>query len=402
MSLPDISPQEFAAGPATDPPAAQDARPPGADLSTRSSKGRLVEGRTRPTGPTLHPPSDARLSLRRAVLWPSWLLAGLLAAAFALGLEAPPLWVQSLPFAASLVFLGLPHGAVDHLAPARLLARKPWPRPMLVVGLVYLILSGLYLALWFASPAAAFVLFIALTWFHWGGGDLYSLLAITRARYLETEGLRLLTLLVRGGLPMLVPLLAFPEVYRSTAQSLIGLFDPGASASLDWAFSPAFGLLAGALFIALVLCTLVLGYRRARAIEDRAAWREDAFETVLLAAYFAFVPPLLAVGLYFCLWHSARFVARLMLLDGASPLREGRLVPALRAFLLDAAPLTTVALVMLAGLYLMVPESPEGVPAALALYLVLISALTLPHVAVVLWMDREEGLFASPNSGSSR
>lgn len=333
--------------------------------------------------------------LERFVIRPSWAVTGLLTVAFAAGLQVSPA-LQYVPFAASLVFLGLPHGAVDHLVPARLLGRKPWPSPMLAVVLLYLVLSGAYLALWFASPASAFILFIALTWFHWGGGDLYSLLAITRSRYLETQGLRLLTLLVRGGLPMLVPLLAFPEVYRSTAVSLVDLFDPGASASLEPAFSPTFRLIAGSLFAALALGTLALGYRRVRSRADGLAWRHDAFETALLAAFFALVPPLLAVGLYFCLWHSARFVGRLMLLDGASPLQKGRIIPALRAFFRDAAPLTAAALVLLAGLYLAVPESPEGIPALLALYLVLISALTLPHVVIVLWMDRKENLFSRP------
>lgn len=51
---------------------------------------------------------------------------------------------------------------------------------------------------------------------------------------------------------------------------------------------------------------------------QRRVWREDAFEIVLLAAFFALVPPVLAVGLYFCLWHSVRHVGRLMLLDPTS------------------------------------------------------------------------------------
>ena len=151
-----------------------------------------------------------------------------------------------------------------------------------------------------------------------------------------------------------------------------------------------------------MLCTLARGYHRARSRGGRAAWREDAFETVLLAAYFAFVPPLPAVGLYFCLWHSARFVARLMLLDGASPLREGRLVPALAYFFRDAAPLTAVALGLLVALYFAVPGAGNGAAALLALYLVLISTLTLPHVAIVLWMDRKEGLFSAYCSGVPR
>lgn len=367
------------------------------------SRQDFVEHRT-PDGAvsrTLEPSRDARRALERFVVWPSWIIAGLLAVAFAAGLQVPPA-LQYVPFAASLVLLGLPHGALDHLVPARLAGRRPWPWPALGVGLLYLVLSGLYLALWFASPASAFVLFIALTWFHWGGGDLYSLLAITRSRYLETRGLRLLTLLVRGGLPMLVPLLAFPEVYRSTAVSLVGLFDPGASASLEPAFTPTTRLIAGALFAALALCTLALGYRRVRSRGDTLAWRHDAFETILLVAFFTLVPPLLAIGLYFCFWHSARFVGRLMLLDQASPLRKGRIAPALRAFFRDAAPFTLVALVMLAGLYLVVPESPEETSALLALYLVLISTLTLPHVAIVFWMDHKENLFSQPASPPGR
>lgn len=113
----------------------------------------------------MEPPPNARRVLERLVVRPSWVVMGLLAVAFAAGLQVPPA-LQYVPFAVSLVFLGLPHGAADHLAPARLVGRKAWPLPILAVGLLYLVLSGLYLALWFASPAVAFVLFIAMTWFH--------------------------------------------------------------------------------------------------------------------------------------------------------------------------------------------------------------------------------------------
>jgi Brp/Blh family beta-carotene 15,15'-monooxygenase len=82
--------------------------------------------------------------------------------------------------------------------------------PVILVGLLYLVLGGLYLALWFAAPVAAFALFVALTWFHWGGGDLHALSALSRQGWVSHgQTRRALTLLVRGGLPMLVPLLAF-------------------------------------------------------------------------------------------------------------------------------------------------------------------------------------------------
>jgi hypothetical protein len=55
-----------------------------------------------------------------------------------------------------------------------------------------------------------------------------------------------------------------------------------------------------------------------------------------------------------------------------------------------------VALVLLFGLYFVVPgtgsqgQSPASL---LAVYLVLISALTLPHVVVVSFMDLRQGLW---------
>ena len=102
--------------------------------------------------------------------------------------------------------------------------------------------------------------------------------------------------------------------------------------------------------------------------------------------------PVLAVGLYFCLWHATRHVARLALLDPKSTgaLEAGRVAPALVRFARNAAPLTVAALVLLLGLYLVVPEVGATPP---ALYLLLVSALTLPHVVVVSFMDVRQGLW---------
>jgi beta-carotene 15,15'-dioxygenase len=240
------------------------------------------------------------------------------------------------------------------------------------------------------APAVAFALFIALTWLHWGGGDLHALLALVAPEGDAAPGRasRVLALLARGGLPMLVPLLAFPETYRAVAASLTGLFGPAGVPA--WVFGPTFRLAAGVLLAALVLASLVLALR----VGGRL-FRAYALETSLLAVYFALVPPVLAVGLYLCLWHAPRHVARLALLDkeSAGSLSAGRVVPALRRFARDAAPLTLAALALLAGLYLVTPGAGASPSTLLALYLVLISALTLPHVVVVSWMDAKQGLW---------
>jgi Brp/Blh family beta-carotene 15,15'-monooxygenase len=341
----------------------------------------------------------AHRAIRCRVLWPSWLLTAALTLLFASGLTVPS-WAEYLPFALSLVLFGLPHGAVDHLAVPRLLGWRPWPWSALAVGLLYLFLGGAYLYLWFATPVAAFATFIALTWLHWGGGDLHALTAFVSngGAYPVERARRVLALILRGGLPMLIPLLAFPETYRAVAESAVTLFAPASSGVLSWAFEPSFRLIAGAAFALLAVATLASGYRSAKRSESRVAWWIDVAEMALLAAYFALVPPVLAVGLYFCLWHAPRHVARLILLDekSAGALDAGLMSPSLIRFARDAAPLTIAALVFLLGLYLVAPGTgSQGLSPAslLAVYLVLISVLTLPHVVVVSFMDFRQGLW---------
>lgn len=331
-------------------------------------------------------------AVRGAVVWPSLAVVLLLTVAFAAGLRVPG-WVQYLPFAASLVLFGLPHGAVDHLVPSRLAGRDAGGRGVLAVVLLYLVLSGLCLALWFVAPAAAFVLFVCVTVFHWGAGDLHALL------FFGPDGLsgmgrasRALLLILRGALPMLIPLLFFPDAYRGVATAAADLFGADATA-LSGAFSPAFRLAAGAALAA------VAGLFLFSAVSDLAGERKAllpvALETLLLFAFFVVVPPVLAVGLYFTLWHAPRHVARLVLLDpaGARYLRAGRPGRALARFAGDAAPLTVLALALLVGLYLAVPRATGDPGSLLALYLVLVSMLTLPHASLVTYMDGRQGVW---------
>lgn len=339
----------------------------------------------------LTPKERARRTLRRVAILPGWISCLLLTTIYALGFDVPER-VQYVPFALSLPLFGLPHGAIDHLVPGRLSGRGASARSILGVVLLYVVLASLYFALWFASPGLAFALFIALTWFHWGQGDLYSLRALIGTKHLGTPLSRGLTVLVRGGLPMLVPLLAFPEVYGDVARSMVGLFLPGGAEGFAWVWGTDFRITAGSLFAALALFALVLGLRS----RDGFSSGIDAAETVLLALYFALVPPVLAIGVYFCLWHSLRHIARLMLLDekSARALERGRSAPAFAYFFRDAAPLTFLSVAGLVGMYFVVPGVVAGSGAVLALYLALISLLTLPHVAVVCLMDLRQRVWA--------
>jgi Brp/Blh family beta-carotene 15,15'-monooxygenase len=350
------------------------------------------------------PVTGTRTTLGRTVFAPAWVALALVSLPFLLGLSMP-LWVQYVPFLASVLVLGLPHGAVDHLATARVGRRDGrgrrggrsgrndgLDRPFVAVGILYLLTGGAYLLAWLLAPAASFALFIALTWFHWGQGDLYVLAALPERTHLCSPAQRVLCLLVRGGLPMVVPLLAFPGVYREVARTVTGLFDPSAIALLDPVFALGTRLALGAGLTVLSLAALALGYRRADEAARRRAWRLDAAETLLLWAFFLTVPPILAVGLYFCLWHSLRHVVRVIALEeGRTPAVGRSVLGGFARFAREATPLTAGALVVFAGLYFLAPVA--DVPGLIALYLVLLAILTLPHVLVVTWMDRQQGIW---------
>ncbi len=337
--------------------------------------------------------ASIRDTLTRGVLWPSWIVTAGLIVPFGFGVTLPPA-VQYIPLVASVLVLGLPHGATDHFALPRVRGHDPTLRAMAGVFAIYGVLGIAYVAVWFLAPTAAFVCFILLTWAHWGQGDLYALLAVADVEYLDTRARRALAVAVRGGLPMLVPLIFFPEWYRRVADALVSLFALGSTASIAWAFQFETRLALGVVYGVIVFGYLAMAFLGSGI--GRSSWTVDAGETLLLITFFAVVPPVFAVGVYFCVWHAYRHIARLLPLEPASraALDDRRLRPALGRFAREATPLTLVSLALLGGFYLLVPNPPADLLGWLGLYLVLIAVLTLPHVAVVTLMDREQGVWS--------
>ena len=330
--------------------------------------------------------AGVRETLRPPALWLPWVPVAVCTVAFAAGLDLPARW-RYLPLAASVVVLGLPHGAVDWAALPRAVTGRLDARWALVVGAVYLVAGGAYAAAWFLVPVASAVAFVALTWFHWGQGQLHPLVAVLGADHLDSRPRRALTVLVRGGLPMLVPLLAFPERYRTVVAAFAAPFGGDLA---TWPVTPRVRLALGLAFGALTLGTLALGYRAAA---DRRTWAVDAGETLLLWAYFLVVPPVFAVGVYFCVWHATRHIARVTTLDSvaAAALERGRLAPAVGRFAREAALPTAGGLAVCGALWVGAPATPTTLEGVAAVYLVAIAVMTLPHVVVVTWLDRLQG-----------
>lgn len=321
-----------------------------------------------------------RTTLMRWVILPSWAVLGALVVVFAVlrsfEVSVPPEY-RYVPFVASIVLFGLPHGAVDHLVPDRLRDERPDLRSVGRVMAVYTVFVVVYAVVWFIAPAFSFAFFIALTLYHWGQGDLHAALSLLRTG-VESRAGRAVTLLARGSMPMLVPLVAFPGEYREVADAVIGVFDPRGASTVAFAFEPSFRL-------GVLVVVLALGV--GSVVASRSAF--EAGELALLGVYFAAVPPILAVGFYFCFWHSTRHIARLLALDpvASGRIEEGNATGTLSRFARDAAPLTVGALIIFVVLWV-VASPPPTLEGFLALYLVLLAALTLPHAGVVTLMDR--------------
>ena len=296
---------------------------------------------------------------------------------------------QYLPFAVGLVLLGLPHGAMDHLAIPHLTCRPLTWRFALPFFGGYLGLVLLYLAFWHTAPAAALVVFLLVSCLHWGQGDL-AFLCLFEGRPRPNSPLDALTVwVVRGGLPILLPILAFPNTFAYVAAGLtawyggLGLPAPGRGI-----------VTTGLLAFAVLLGLYVVQYWRECGPARRGAFRRDVGELALLAALFWRVPPVLAVGVYFCVWHSARHIGRLMLADPvtAGLLARGRLWQGAVRTAGQSLPLTVAALALLTGLYAVQRHQSVALtlPNMVFLYLSLIAALTVPHFLLVLWMDHRQ------------
>lgn len=318
--------------------------------------------------------------------------------------------VQWAPWGIALLCFGLAHGGIDHRLPweKTMVVRERSRRSMVLFQLAYLGGMGATLLLWWASASLGWVFFLALSVYHFGQGDLYWSRRFGLLSQVELDintsgwGSRLYGggyLLLRGALPVLLPLLLFPDDFRVITRE-IGA-EAGQGALIDWRFTTGGGLSAEAIRTGVAgmlvwqwggALWLVLRHRR-RAGFARVARESivEAGETLLLLWLVSLAPPILSIGTYFLCWHSPRHVARLVeimpglrqrLVGGGTPVR------ALMAYHREAAPMTLAAaalFLLLWGASLLGEITPSQLVAPA---IVFISAITVPHVLIVSRLDR--------------
>ena len=246
--------------------------------------------------------------------------------------------------------LGLPHGAVDHLAWGWAQGEVR-PRAAVVAGYALAAATAVGVALLVPTPALVVLLVLAAA--HFAEGEVgWARLRGAPAHWPAGAA--------AGVAVVALPLVLRPEQVRP----LLAGLDPQLPGLL-LATPVRMGL------VGLTVLLLVAAVASARRDRVRLA------ELALVLAVVALLPPLAAFAAWFAGWHAVRHTARLVHLDPRSrrDLEAGLVAQPLGRFARAAALPTTVALVGTVALV-----AVTGITGGLLLALL---ALTVPHTAVV-------------------
>jgi Brp/Blh family beta-carotene 15,15'-monooxygenase len=257
----------------------------------------------------------------------------------------------------------MPHGAVDHLVPAWVRGRPLGARGRGRLLGAYLGISLAGVVLWLEAPQAALGLFLAVAAAHWGSAELWWFPDARRPLGFAAA---------RGLVPIVVPALAHPGAFAAAMGQLCSPFG-----AVPPDLTPD-----GAVRVAAAVALGLVG------VAGAGRRLPEMLELAGLTAFFVFVEPVFAVGLYFMAWHLWRHVLRLTTVcpHARRRLAACQLGHAVVQILRAALPCTILAL---AGLGALAAALDVRVIAAeiTAVALALIAALTIPHAAVVAWLD---------------
>ena len=292
-------------------------------------------------------PWDSRVVARLA----SYGSVLVLVAVALVGLFAPRLAAAAGPVVLVVAgVLGLPHGAVDHLAVGWGRGRAGRPRASFLLAYALAAVAAAALAL--ADPAPAILVLLVLSAAHFAEGEY----AFDR---------------LRGGCGLVLPaaavgtwIVAGPLLLRpAQARPLLASLDPDLP-----------GLVAAARAPVLTVAALLVLAGLAVAVRSHNWWTAGELALVVLAT--AVAPALLVFGGWFAGWHASRHLVRLAALQpyGGGKVRSLALVK-------GAAGPTAVAVAGVVALVLVTGGLSSAV-------LVALLALTVPHAAVVAWLGR--------------
>ena len=247
----------------------------------------------------------------------------------------------------AIVFIGLPHGAMDGALAIHLgWMNQPVKAAMFLLG--YVGLAAVVVGLWFLAPVIGFLAFLAISLFHFGRGDIVP----------HTKEHKNAEVVMRGGL-----VLAGISLFHRT--EVDGIFEilVGSNTSLVWSFLQAVGALT-ILLIPIVIISKPPSERRSLLLEISG-----------FLLLFAFAPPLLGFAVYFCCIHSVHHFTHM----------GEMLKSTIHQFEITRTTVLFSLMTWAVGLLILAYRSASvGVePALIQVIFIGLAALTVPHMILV-------------------
>ena len=278
-------------------------------------------------------------------------------------LSRAELWILGF----SIVMVGIPHGALDHLIAANVYEQGNSLKDHLLFYGWYLILMVLIAALWFIYPTAGLLLFLVISILHFGQADIEGFYHADQKS--ESKALLLNSASVSRGLLIIgLILTAYPDQVIPILSAALG----EEAWFLSW-LNTSYASLKQWVLIQFVFIALLVLWKGDLSLSMKFRY---AVDSLLIVALFNLVAPLLAFAVYFALWHSVGHIGEI-----THYFKEINEPLTLTGFYLKALPFSLVSFVGL-GILLWVTQSFSLENQIISLTFVLISVLTLPHMVV--------------------
>ncbi len=261
--------------------------------------------------------------------------------------------------------IGVPHGSSDFVVARRALKPTLGRAWLPAFGIVYLAIAALVLLGWTMLPLVTLVAFILLSSQHFGCDGSPG-----------EERPHRLAFAVRATTPLVPTLLVHPANIAGLIALLGGVRQSTVVWSIDAIRWPL--LLPWAVAVVCYVVSPMLTSAQA----PGAAQRRDTLEVGAIALAAVTLPALLAFALYFCLVHAVRHMIGLA--DDVHPHDARR---AIRLVTAIVAPSALVCLCVLASTWSGI-AGPLGTTDVLAWSIRLVAALTVPHMALDVWVKR--------------